>query len=268
MATFAIARLSIANGLRQPVTWLTTVVALGLLLLCAMFGMFNFASQDRMHLLMTAGLAVNVLTGLFLGVVVASEAVHDELASRTAVTLFAKPTSRASFLVGKTLGVWTVTLVVGTLLALAHCGVIAVIDRYGFDFYVDHHGHGPDRDHGSTVDWLPWGRLLAGHALALANTAVMTSLAAALALRLPLIGNVCCCFAVFVGAHVLAGTGHATSAAFVIPALALYNVDDALRFRDAAITPGYFLLCLSYALFYACAALAAGLALFERQDIP
>ncbi|MDA3963631.1 MAG: hypothetical protein PF961_22825 [Planctomycetota bacterium] len=267
MATAAIARLTLANGLRQPITWLSTGVALALLLLCMAFGMFNFVSQDRMNLLITAGIAVSVLNGLFLGVVAASDAVHDELASRTALTLFAKPMSRGSFLIGKALGVWGVTLVSCGAIALAHLGIIALVNSKGFDFYESGPGHGHDHGEG-LVEWLPWGRILAGHALAMANTAVMTCLAAALALRLPLVANILCCFAVFVLAHLLAGTGHATSAAFAIPALALFSVDEGLRFSDSPITLGYFVLCLSYAILYACGALAGGLALFKRQDIP
>ena len=41
MATIAIARLTIANGLRQPITWLSTGVAFALLLLCMLFGCFD-----------------------------------------------------------------------------------------------------------------------------------------------------------------------------------------------------------------------------------
>ena len=268
MATIAIARLTIANGLRQPITWLSTGVAFALLLLCMLFGMFTFMNQDRMSLLMTAGIAVSLLNGLFLGVVTASDAVHDELASRTALTLFAKPMGRGSFLVGKALGVWVVVVVSSTVIASLHLAIVYLVSRLGFDFYESggsHAGH----DHGEgVVEWLPWGRLVAGHLLAVVNAGVMTCLAASLALRLPLVANILCCFALFVLAHVLAGTGHATSVAGLVPALALFTVDDSLHFEDMRLDVGYFLLCLTYAALYACGALAIGLACFKRQDIP
>jgi len=268
MATIAIARLTIANGLRQPITWLSTGVALALLLLCMVFGMFTFLNQDRMNLLMSAGIAVSILHGLFLGVVAASDSVHDELASRTALTLFAKPMGRGSFLLGKALGVWLVVVVTCGVIALVHLAIVAVVNRLGFDFYESgghHHGH----DHGEgIVEWLPWGRLVLGHVLAVVNAGVMTCVAAALALRLPLVANILCCFGLFVLAHVLAGTGHATTAAGLVPALALFSVDDALHFEDMGLSAGYFLLCLTHALLYACGALAIGLACFKRKDIP
>ena len=268
MATLAIARLTLANGLRQPITWLTVGVALAMLLLCMAFGMFNFVTQDRMNLLVTAGIAVTTLAGLFLGVVSASDAVHDELASRTALTLFAKPMGRGSFLVGKALGTWGVVIVASLVVVAVHLLIIAVINREGFDFYESgghHHGH----DHGEgVVEWLPWSRIVMGHVLAVVGAGVMTCLASALALRLPLVANVLCCFGLFVLAHVLAGIGHATLAAGLIPGLALFNLDDALHFEDMPVDPGYFVLCLTYAVLYACGALTVGLALFERQDIP
>jgi ABC-type transport system involved in multi-copper enzyme maturation permease subunit len=268
-ATWAIARLTFANGLRQPITWLTTAVALGLLLLCMAFGMFNFITQDRMNLLMSAGIAVCLLNGLFLGVVSASDAVHDELASRTALTLFAKPMGRGSFLVGKALGTWGVVIVSCLVVVALHLAIIAVINRQGFDFYESRGGHHHGHDHGEgVVDWLPWARIIAGQAMAIVAAGVMTCVAATLALRLPLVANVLCCFGLFVLAHLLAGTGHATTVAGLIPSLALFNLDDALHFDDMALTPGYFVLCLTYAALYACGALSIGLALFKRQDIP
>ena len=264
--SIAIARLTIANGLRQPITWLCTTLALILLGLSVLFGMFNFVEEDRMRLLLTAGVAISVFNGLFLGVVGASSAVHDELASRTALTLFAKPMGRGSFLFGKALGCWAVAATSCAILAIVHLMAVAFVNEFGFDFI--ERRPGAHQHQGQVVQWVPYGRLIAGHVLALANTAVMTAVASALALRLPLAANVIACFAIFVLAHLLAGTGMATTLAGALPALALFNIDESLQFQDLKLNGAYFMLCLGYAALYSLGSLLIGLALFKRQDIP
>ncbi|MHC5067364.1 MAG: ABC transporter permease [Planctomycetota bacterium] len=268
MPWLAITRLTAANYLRQPVLWLGTGIALALLALCLVFGMFNFLNQDRMRLLITAGVAIHTLLGLFLAVIGASQAVHDELASRTALTLFAKPINRHDFLIGKTLGIFTALIPPAVVIASAHLLVIGMVNDYGFDFFTSggsHAGH----DHGEgIVEWIPWGRIAGAHALAVIHAGILTSLAASLALRLGLIANIIACFALFVAAHLLAGIGHATNMAALVPSLPLFAIDEALQFPDATIEPSYFLLCLLYALLYAGGAMCIGLALFKRQDIP
>lgn len=269
MATLAIARLTVANGLRQPLTWLATALGLVLLGLSVLFGMFTFIDEDRMRLLLTAGVAVVVLNGLFLGVVGASGAVHDELASRTALTLFAKPMGRGGFLFGKALGAWSVAATSCAVLIAAHLALVALVNTYGFEPGAGHHHHDGHHHHVHFEPvWVPWGRLAGAHALALAGTAAMTCLAAALALRLGLVANILVCFAVFVGSHLLTGIGLGVHAAGLVPALALFNIDEALQFPDLRPSLGYFLLCLCYAALYSAGFLLAGLALFKRQDIP
>lgn len=274
-ATLAIARLTCADGLRQPLTWLSAVVAVALLCLCVIFGMFNFQAEDRMRLLITAGVAVNLLAGLFIGVVSGASVVHDELASRTALTLFAKPMSRASFVLGKALGVWAVVAVVSLGLMALHYAALVVVDQYGFDFLEgggghshqgDGHGHG--QEHVYKVDWIPWGRMAAAHVLATLNAVVMTAVACSIALRFSLVPTVLTCFALFVLAHLAAGSGHATTGASILPALALFNVDEALQFQDMPLTIGHFILCLTYGGLYAAGSVLLGLAVFNQQDIP
>ena len=120
MALLALMRMTVADFARQPVTWLMTFVSLLLVGLSYLFGHFNFETQDRMRMLATSGVAVAVINGLFLTVIGASQSVHNELSSRTALTLFAKPLSRGSFLVGKSLGIWLVTVASGLVIAGVH----------------------------------------------------------------------------------------------------------------------------------------------------
>jgi hypothetical protein len=260
VALLALTRMTVADGLRQPLTWLATGLAVALVGLSYLFGMFNFETQDRVRMLTTAGVSIAVINGLFLAVVGASTAIHDELASRTALTLFAKPLSRGHYLIGKALGVWLV-VIIATLLVVAAHGIALLAALWTQWEDVDH-GH----SHGFANDlWVPWARLGAAHALGLAHSAVLTCIAAVLALRLPLIANILACFALFVLGHLLPGLGFLGGV--VVPALATFNVDDSLQLIGQRLDWTYCGAAFIYA-FLSCGGwLLIGLGLFARQDI-
>ena len=65
MSAVAVARLSFANGIRQPMTWLVIALGLVLIALSYLFGMFSFEDSSRMRLLITAGVATTVICGCF-----------------------------------------------------------------------------------------------------------------------------------------------------------------------------------------------------------
>ncbi|HYE06629.1 MAG TPA: hypothetical protein VEL07_14020, partial [Planctomycetota bacterium] len=122
----------------------------------------------------------------------------------------------------------------------------------------DHHGHDHAGEEGLGV---PWAALAVAHLLALCHAGALATLAAGLAPRLPLALNIVACFAVFVLGHLLAG-----GSALIVPALALFNVDDGLGRGEA---PGaeYVVGCAVYAATYAAACLFLALAAFKRQDL-
>ncbi len=262
MAVLALARMTVADGLRQPLTWLATGIAVALVVLSYVFGMFNFESQDRVRMLCTAGVAVGVLNGLFLAVVGASTAIHEELASRTALTLFAKPMPRGAFLLGKALGIWLVVALSLAVVVAAHLGALGMALYTGFEDL--EHAH----DHGSYgIDLVvPWKAIAAAHLLGLAHSAILTCLAAVLALRLPLIANILACFALFVLGHLLPGLD--VMGALAVPALAVFNIDDALQLPGQRLSWTYCGVSCLYALLYCAGCLLIGLAVFKRQDIP
>jgi ABC-type Na+ efflux pump permease subunit len=260
MALVALTRVTVADFARQPVTWLMTGLSLVLLCLSYLFGQFNFETQDRMRMLCTAGVAVGVINGLFLVVVGASQSVHDELSSRTALTLFAKPLGRGSFLVGKAMGIWLVTAASGLVVAAGHLGVLLWSLHTGFEDNPHNRGWV-----GMDDLWVPWKAVLAAHALGLAHGAVFACLATVLALRLPLVANILACFAVFVAANLLAGGG--LMGAVAIPALPLFNLDDSIQLPGHPLSLGYLSLTALYTALYCAGCLLTGLALFKRQDI-
>ena len=260
-ATLALARLTAIDLLRQPATWLALLLGAALLGLSLVFGMFSFAEADRMRMLCSAGIAVHALVALFVGVVGATIAVHRELADRTALTLLAKPLSRASFLLGKAGGVLGAVALCGLLLALIHIACVHLGSITGFEF--DHSGH--SHHHAEEAVPIPWLSLLGGHALAQAQAACLSCLAVVLALRLGLAGNIIACFGAWIAAHLLPQLG--LHGAVVLPALDLLAADDAAQVEGglplAAVGLG-----LAYASLWCSGILALGLALFERQDIP
>lgn len=259
MALIALARLTVADVGRQPAMWFATGLALAALGLSYLFGQFNFEVQDRLRMLATAGVAVGVLNGLFLAVVGASLSVHDELASRTALTLFAKPVSRGAFLAGKALGIWLVAALATLVIAAAHAGLLAWAGYTGFE----------DADHRDFVAFdrlgVPWGAILTAHALGLGHSAVMACIASVLALRLPLAANVLVSLAVFITGHLLAGFG--AMGGLAVPALALFNLDDSIQLPGHPVSLGYAGLTMLYSAMYCAGCLFLGLALLKRQDI-
>lgn len=261
MTIIPLVLMTLAERLRQPVTWLVTLVSLALLGVSFLFGQFNFETQDRLRMLATSGVAVAVLNGLFLAVLGASQTVHDELSSRTALTLFAKPLGRGTYLVGKALAVWITAILAGLVIAAAHAALLAWAFYHGFEASDHHHDH----DLGNEDLWLSWSSVLAAHLMAMTHSAVMSCLASVLALRLPLIANILACFAVFAGGHLLSGMG--IMGAGPIPALAIFNLDDSIQFRDHPVSPVYLGMTGLYTALYCAGCLFTGLALFRRQDI-
>jgi hypothetical protein len=260
MAVLALTRLTFVDTMRQPVTWLLTGLSLALVILSYAFGMFNFETEDRIRMLATAGTAAALINGLFLAVVATSQQVHDELASRTALTLFAKPLGRGQFLVGKVLGVWLAVVFTGAIIAGVHLLVMTWAAHTGFDDYRPKDS--PFFDPEIVVPWQP---IILAHLFALGHSACLGVISATLALRLGLVANILTCFAIFVVGHLLSGAH--IPGAVVIPGLALFNLDDAIQLVTPVPT-AYVAMTVLYTALFCAGWLMLGLALFKHQDIP
>ncbi len=258
MAILAVARLTAQHTRKQPLTWLVLAVAVVMVLLSYFFGLFSFEVDRRLGLLISAGIAVNLLHTTFLSCYSVSASIHDELSSRTALTLFAKPMSRTAFLLGKILGVLTASAGLSLLITLAHLAVVTVAASKGFDLQ-DHNPWLPETA-------VPWGALILGHGLAWISAATLTHIAAVCALRLSLTLSLVVTFGAFVLAQLLGGLG--LGSAYVLPNLSLFQIEEALTFSDMPVTPLYFALSLGHAALYSVACLLIGSALFSHQDIP
>jgi hypothetical protein len=247
-----IARLTLSDALRQGVTWLALALALALLALTGLFGMFNFEAVDRMRMASTAGLALALALGVVLAALHASLGIHRELADRTALTLFAKPVGRGAYLIGKAAGVTGTALVASLVVALAHAGLLALGAATGFAWGGDH-GHEDPAP-------VPWRAVAAGHVLVLCHTACIASLATALAPRLGLAANLGCCAAAFVLGHLLPGLGP-------VPALAAFQIDDAVQATGLRVDAAYLGWAGLYTGLFCAGCTVIGVAAFARQDI-
>lgn len=257
MAVAPLARMTVAHAIRQPMLWLTVAIGVVLMGLGWLFGMFNFDDVDRVRLLATSGIAVVTLTSVFLGVVLASQSIHDELASRTALTLFAKPVSRSDFLIGRTIGVWIAMVAVGLILIAVHALIL------GLTTYFGRTGIGRiDAD----AAFLSWPRLLSAHGLGVMQGIMIAAVAAVCAVRLPLTATILIAFTLYVGAHLAGAAGWPIFGP--LPALAMFNIDDAVQFQHVDVDPWYFPLCALYAAFYSAGFLSLGAAVIARLDIP
>ena len=104
----AIAATTAAELYGQPAVLLLTLGGVVATALIPFLQLHSFGEAGR--LARDGGLAYQLVIGLALAVVAASSSIHDEVANGTAAAALAKPVSRDLFLVGKWLGVMTVTL--------------------------------------------------------------------------------------------------------------------------------------------------------------
>jgi ABC-type transport system involved in multi-copper enzyme maturation permease subunit len=187
--------------------------------------------------------------------------VHDELASRTALTLFAKPLGRGEFIVGKALGAWLTVMVSGLVIAGAHALALLWALHTGFEDAIDN-------DEGGLFDpdlHLSWLAIASAHGLAIGHSAVLATMAAVLALRLGLVANILACFGVFLLGHLLPSVG--VMGAGLAPALALFNIDDCIQL-DLPVSKAYLAMTALYTALFCAGWLSIGLAVFKHQDIP
>lgn len=254
--TAAVARLSFAATLRQPLTWLVLAVSVALMGGSYLFGMFTFDSDDRLRVLSTAGVAIGAIHGCVLAVASAAISVHEDIASRTIHTLLAKPMPRHAYPVGKALGVIAAVAVVALIIAVLHLGFLGLVAWLGFD--PGRYAQRPD--HGSAVL-----RVLAGHLLGLGGSAAMACLATALAVRLQAGAAIGLCLAAFVGTHLLGLLG---IVGLPLPAMHLGNIDEALSYADTTFSGQYLTLSLLHFGLYSAASLVVASALLSRADLP
>jgi ABC-type transport system involved in multi-copper enzyme maturation permease subunit len=124
----ALAGLTAAEGVRQPVFLLLTTTAVALTGLTPISLMHQFGEEGRMA--RDTGLALQLLIGLAVAAATASNALTRERAEGTAAALLSKPVDRAVVFLGKYAGVATVILGFSACCLLATLMAERVSERF------------------------------------------------------------------------------------------------------------------------------------------
>lgn len=108
--TYAIAKNTFIETIRQPIYGVLMWVAAGLLMLNPSLAAFSLESGGDIKIATDVGLATLLLYGLLASVFSATSVITREIESHTVLTVVSKPVSRPEFLIGKYLGVCTAVL--------------------------------------------------------------------------------------------------------------------------------------------------------------
>jgi hypothetical protein len=111
----SIARAAFLEGVRQPMFWLLTILAVILLVVSMVVPYFTFGDDYKMY--KQLGFDVAMLFTVLFGVLATSISIFEEIEGRTAITVMSKPVARRQFLLGKFFGTLAaclfMTLVIG-----------------------------------------------------------------------------------------------------------------------------------------------------------
>ena len=118
----AIAQAAFREGVRQPMYWLLSGLALLLMGISPFVPYFTFGEDHIM--VKELGYDTIMLAGLAFGTLAASIFVSDEIEGRTALTVMSKPVSRRQFLMGKHVGILMAVVLMFAILGLWFEGVL------------------------------------------------------------------------------------------------------------------------------------------------
>ncbi len=265
----AIAMATSKSEISQPLPKILMIFA-GLCIAAFVFVPFHTLGED-IKLLKDCGVTLIMVVCLFQGIWSASSSVSDEIEGRTALTLLSKPIRRRSFIFGKLLGIlWVLVLMV---LILGAIELLAV-------------GYKPIYDARENSQEMPlWQqgyvemfRTLPGIIMVLFQVTTLTSLAVALATRLPQLANFAVCFSIYLIGHLTPSIVSSSQDAFPIvqfvaqliavltPNLDLFSMNGAID-ANTPIPGVYIAGLLIYSLLFCGLATLMGLLLFEDRDL-
>lgn len=288
--TMAVAQAAYRETIRQPLFWI--------LLLLAMFFMFlstfipYFTLGEDLKMVKDLELDMILVPTLIVTIFTTSVSIAEEIEGRTAITLLSKPVARRQFLLGKYFGV----LMAAGLMVLILTVFMSWTINYKID--MDHIDRPPDSPEiasmTSALEFLPGvvvqgARYVAlifadlqgmapGVVLSFCQVAILTSIAVALATRLPMVVNVVVCIAIFAMGH-LTHVLQVISAdnklvnfvaqifATILPGLNYFNVGPAIVGEVNVPWGGYVLPALIHGVIFTLIALLLGLILFEDRDL-
>ena len=265
----AIALATSKSEVAQPLFFV--VLAIGLFaLLLFIFIPYNTFGED-VKMLKDSGLMLIMFLSILIAVWGAGTSVADEIEGRTALTVLSKPIGRPQFILGKFLGiVWTVALM---FLVLGLPFLMTISYKLVYDARET-----AETDPTWQACHLEMVRTVPGLLLAFMETVVMTSLAIAIATRLPLLANFVISFSIYVLGHltpliVNSSLGDFAPVAFigqliatVVPVLDHFNIQAAVA-AGVSVPYQYLLWTLVYCILYSSIAMLLALTMFEDRDL-
>ncbi|CAN5543071.1 hypothetical protein BH10PLA2_BH10PLA2_23830 [soil metagenome] len=290
----AIALAAFLEGVRQPMFWMITLFAAGLMYVSIVVPYFTFGEDAKM--VKELGFDTIMIVSVIFAVLAASMSISEEIEGRTAITVMSKPVSRRQFLLGKFLGILLAAVLMTLLLGWAFNGVLYFTPLFDNEPIPDpawitewQLSYGPTFG-APTVSFLSgtgiWLTMAIDSApgliFGLCKTMVLLSIAVAFATRLPLIVNLISCLVIFFFGHlthtlVQISEGKLRLVNFIaktfdtiLPGLnnfdlsALIAKETPTDFYDLWYYVGFVFL---YAAMYSTIALVFGLILFEDRDL-
>ena len=254
MKTFAIARNTFSESIRQPVIYLIALLGTALLLLSFAFTLFTFSEENTLKMIKDMGIATITLCALLVALFTASGVIADEIEKKTALTVLCKPVSRLQFLLGKYSGILGV--VACTILVLVAIFIIALS-------FLEH-----------KADWI----IAQAGVFAFLQVAVLSAISVAVSTRFPLVVNVAICFILYVAGHASSfiaqgfeGKGPILRTCAQVLLTLLPNLENlnvaSLAARGVSVSVSCLAFGLLYSVLYVAAVLAIALVSLERKEL-
>jgi ABC-type transport system involved in multi-copper enzyme maturation permease subunit len=290
----AVALAAFLEGVRQPMFWMMTLFAAGLMYVSIVIPYFTFGEDAKM--VKELGFDTIMIVSVIFSVLAASMSISEEIEGRTAITVMSKPVSRRQFLLGKFLGILLAAVLMTMLLGWAFNGVLYFKPLFDNEPLPDPGWVNEAQIRFASALGAPTVSFLSGSLLwlqmaleaapglifGLCKTMVLLSIAVALATRLPLIVNLISCLVIFFFGHlthtlVQISEGKLRLVNFIaktfetiLPGLnnfdlsALIAKDTPTDVHDLWVYVGFVFL---YAFMYSSIAMVFGLILFEDRDL-
>lgn len=277
MKITAIAFTTFREAVRQPIPYVLMLVAVLLVLVVGYLPMFTFSVLDDLKMVKDMAVSTSTLVGLLLVIFASVQVISEEIENRTALTVLSKPVRRWEFVLGKFFGL--VLLLVAAYVAMTV--IFILLTWWGmYNQFADNSNIYPEylETFWEKFAWQSADQLWRGFLLSFFHALVMTAVAVALCVRLPMVLSVVAYFGVFVVGHLSKGAvglleragptvavaGRILSAA--LPDLETFNVAHEVGLGQT-IPAVDILSCLLYALLYSAAILILAVLLFRKREL-
>ena len=301
----AVAQAAFREGVRQPMFWLLTAFGWLAMSIAPIIPYFTFG-EDHIFV-KELGFDTILLVATLFGALAAGTSISEEIEGRTAVTLMSKPVSRRQFVLGKFLGILLAAMLMYGILGAYFQGIIlfkAYYDRLDpvpnptwITATLDYLGQSSDingiKEFLIGVGlWIDNGlETLPGLLLTFCQAMVLLAVSVTLAVRLPMVVNLCTVLAIYFFAHLTPvlveigkktlqdnpGSPVGTILSFMsgvlntlLPALSFFRYSPAqMGDNPLPLIPFYIYVSsvAGYALLYTMIVLLVGLILFEDRDL-